>query len=211
VPERDRAAVHVELLVGYPELAYRGEHLRGERLVQLHQVEVVDGKARALERLACGRHGPDAHVRRVDAGGRARHDARQRLAAQLPGAPLGADHEARRTVGQLRRVAGPHGPTLSEDRPQLRQLPERGVRGRPPPTGTARDAWLTASRPEAHSRLTVTPGTSTGSPDRSAAIRATLRLSSPAPLVQPNTTSSTASGGRPLRSTTASITRAARS
>ena len=43
----------------------------------------------------------------------------------------------------------------------------------------------TASRPDAHRRLTVTPGTSTGSPASSAPIRATLRLSSPAPFVQP--------------------------
>ena len=48
-----------------------------------------------------------------------------------------------------------------------------------------RAPWTTASRPDAHSRLTVTPGTSTGSPASSSAMRATLRLSSPAWLVAP--------------------------
>ena len=50
----------------------------------------------------------------------------------------------------------------------------------------ARMASLLAGLPvEAQSRFTVTPGTSTGSPAISEAIRATLRLSSPAWLVQP--------------------------
>src|SRR5205823_8128749 len=57
--------------------------------------------------------------------------------------------------------------------------------------------------PEPHNRFTVCPGTSTGSPAKSRAIRATLRLSSPARLVQPRMTSSIASGSNPLRSTTA--------
>ena len=44
----------------------------------------------------------------------------------------------------------------------------------------ARAAWPTASMPEPHSRLTVTPGAEIGSPASNAAMRATLRLSSPA-------------------------------
>lgn len=53
------------------------------------------------------------------------------------------------------------------------------------PTAIARAAWITASRPEAHSRLTVTPGTEVGRPARRAAMRPTLRFSSPAPLALP--------------------------
>jgi hypothetical protein len=56
------------------------------------------------------------------------------------------------------------------------------------PTAIRRAASATASRPEPHSRLSVTPGTSYGSPASSAAMRPTLRLSSPAWLVAPNTT-----------------------
>ncbi len=41
-------------------------------------------------------------------------------------------------------------------------------------------ARATADIPEAHSRLTVMPGTESGSPASRAAMRATLRLSSPA-------------------------------
>ena len=53
------------------------------------------------------------------------------------------------------------------------------------PVATARPAWMIASDPEAQSRLIVTPGRLTGSPASRAAIRATLRFSSPAPLVLP--------------------------
>ncbi|MNT05720.1 hypothetical protein D3C72_1403510 [compost metagenome] len=48
------------------------------------------------------------------------------------------------------------------------------------PARIARAAVPTASAPDAHSRLKVTPGTATGRPARSPAMRATLRLSSPA-------------------------------
>ena len=80
------------------------------------------------------------------------------------------------------------------------------------PTAIARAAVTTASRPDAQSRLVVTPGTDTGSPASSADIRATLRLSSPAWLAAPSTTSSTRAGSSPgFRSSSARITTAPRS
>ena len=48
------------------------------------------------------------------------------------------------------------------------------------PAAIVRAASATASMPEPHSRFTVAPGTSTGSPASSTAIRATFLLSSPA-------------------------------
>ena len=55
----------------------------------------------------------------------------------------------------------------------------------PSPAQTAWHAETTAASPEAQSRLTVTPATDSGSPASSAAMRATLRLSSPAWFAQP--------------------------
>ena len=55
------------------------------------------------------------------------------------------------------------------------------------------------------------PGTVTGRPASSEAMRATLRLSSPAPLALPSTTSSTSAGSRSVRSSAARRTPAARS
>ena len=53
------------------------------------------------------------------------------------------------------------------------------------PTAIARLALNAASIPEPHSRLTVAPGTDVGRPASSTAMRATLRLSSPAWLASP--------------------------
>ena len=53
------------------------------------------------------------------------------------------------------------------------------------PALMARAALPTASRPEPHRRLMVAPGTAMGRPASSTAMRATLRLSSPAWLAQP--------------------------
>ena len=50
--ERDRAAVDVDLLPVEPELVAIGEHLRGERLVDLDQVEIVDRAADLLDEPA---------------------------------------------------------------------------------------------------------------------------------------------------------------
>ncbi len=58
------------------------------------------------------------------------------------------------------------------------------------PERTAREAMAIASRLDPQSRFTVPPGAETGSPASSVAIRATLRLSSPAWLAQPISTSS---------------------
>src|SRR6266581_6699721 len=81
----------------------------------------------------------------------------------------------------------------------------------PSPALIARAAALTAARPEEQSRLNVTPATETGRPASSAAIRATLRLSSPAWFAQPRYTSSTSAGSTPARRTTSRTTSAARS
>ena len=81
----------------------------------------------------------------------------------------------------------------------------------PSPTAIACAAELTAWSPLPQSRLTVSPPTSTGSPARSSAIRATSRLSSPAWFAQPRITSSISAGSIPERSTTARIAAAARS
>src|SRR3954468_1049773 len=67
-----------------------------------------------------------------------------------------------------------------------------------------------ACKPLAHNRLTVKPGVVSGRPASSAAIRATLRLSSPDWLAAPKTTSSIASGATPARATASATTSAAR-
>ncbi|MNY24740.1 hypothetical protein D3C86_1584780 [compost metagenome] len=62
------------------------------------------------------------------------------------------------------------------------------------PEAIALNALPTASKPEAHNRLYVTPGTDTGTPANRPAIRATFLLSSPAWLAQPSMISSINAG-----------------
>src|SRR6266540_4164990 len=91
--ERDRAAVHVHLLLVDPELADDGEALRRKRLVQLDEVDLVDADTCALEQLPdCGNR-PDAHDTRVDPGDRASGEAAERLDAELLRLRLARDHE----------------------------------------------------------------------------------------------------------------------
>ena len=80
------------------------------------------------------------------------------------------------------------------------------------PDSTRREAVMAASSDDPHRRLIVLAGTVTGKPASSTAMRPTLRLSSPAPLALPHTTSSMCAGSRPgALATTASRAVAARS
>jgi hypothetical protein len=62
------------------------------------------------------------------------------------------------------------------------------------PVSIMREACMVASSEEPHSRFTVVAGTVVGRPASSTAIRPTFRLSSPAWLAQPQTTSPMAAG-----------------
>ena len=58
VAERDGAAVDVEAVLVDAELARAGEDLSGERLVDLDQVDLIEGEAGGVEGAADGRTGP---------------------------------------------------------------------------------------------------------------------------------------------------------
>ena len=79
------------------------------------------------------------------------------------------------------------------------------------PVSMVREAIIAASRLDPQSRLTVVAGTPTPRPPSRVAIRATLRLSSPAPLALPSTTSSTSAGSTSCRASSAVSAVAARS
>ena len=68
VPEGDRAAVDVELVDVDAELAVGRDHLRGERLVDLDEVDVVDRHAGARQRLRERLDRPEAHDLRGQPG-----------------------------------------------------------------------------------------------------------------------------------------------
>ena len=66
---------------------------RGERLVDLDEVELVDGDARLRQRLLRGGRGAGEHDRRVRAGNGGREDPRLGLEAELVARLLVADRQ----------------------------------------------------------------------------------------------------------------------
>ena len=111
-----------------PELLGRGDDLGGEGLVDLDQVDVVDGHAGPLEGLADGLDGPEAHDLGVEAGHAAGHDAGQGGDAELAGPGVAHDDDRGRAVVERAGVAGRDRAALAEDRLELGQALEGGAR-----------------------------------------------------------------------------------
>ena len=105
-----------------PSSSHAHERLRRERLVELDEIEVADGEAGPLQRLARGRDRADAHDRRIDAGDGRRDDPGHRPQAELAG-PVRLDQQDRgRAVVDARAVAGRDRAALgSEGGPQAGQ------------------------------------------------------------------------------------------
>ena len=83
VADGDGAAVDVELVEVDAQVAVARDDLRGERLVDLDQVDVVDGHAGALQRLLRGLDRAVAHDLRGQAGDAGGDDPGQRGEAEL--------------------------------------------------------------------------------------------------------------------------------
>ena len=130
MPERDGAAVHIDLRRIEPQLADDGNRLRGERLVQLEQIDVADLKAGAIEHLPHRRDRPDAHHLRIDAGRHVREDARERLLPQRVCFFRRRNDRGGGAVVDAGRIAGGHRAVLLEGRLQRAELFRRGPRAR---------------------------------------------------------------------------------
>src|SRR5579862_7521932 len=122
----DGAAVQVHLRRIDLEVAQAGDRLRGEGLVDLDEVDLVDRYAGALQRLAAGRHRTDPHDLRRAAGDGDRADAGERLQPMLFRERLGADERRRGPIGQRRRGSGGDASGLLEGRLE----PGKRFRGR---------------------------------------------------------------------------------
>src|SRR5262249_44904247 len=105
VSQGDRAAVDVHAFRIEAELADYNEALRGERLVQLDEIEVGRLDSGPGKKPAHRRHGPNPHHARVNAGDRTGHETAERLGAELAGPLLARDHERGGTVVDPARVA----------------------------------------------------------------------------------------------------------
>src|SRR5690242_17559885 len=100
VAERDRSAVgvHLRRVVREAELAEDREPLRGERFVELDDVEVGDLQALALHQFVAGGRGPYAHDARWDPRDGGAENARLRRQAIALRGFLRSDDERGRAV-----------------------------------------------------------------------------------------------------------------
>jgi hypothetical protein len=106
VAQRHGPTVHVHLVAVEVEVADEllGHH--GERLVDLEQVDVVEGEAGLGQHLAGGRHRRVEHERGVVAHVGDGHDARTRLPAASLGGVGAGDEDGGSAVDHARAVAG---------------------------------------------------------------------------------------------------------
>src|SRR2546430_5025103 len=128
--ERNGAAVHVQLaLVQRTHRAIEAqlfaavllvlprreaaEHLRGERLVDLPVIEIVEAEAVALEDRRRRMHRTEAHLCRIEPGPFGVDDAADRLQPMLTQCFFGREDQPGGAVGDLRAVAGGDGAVLS--------------------------------------------------------------------------------------------------
>ena len=106
VADGDGAAVDVELVPRDAEVLGRRDDLGGERLVDLDEVDVVDGHAGAGEGLAAGLDRAEAHDLGVQAGDARGDDPGERREAELGGLGVAHDHHRGGAVVQRAGVAG---------------------------------------------------------------------------------------------------------
>src|SRR5205809_904576 len=102
--EGDGAAVDIELRLVDAELLGNGEDLAGEGLVDLDQIDVVQGEAGALQRDLRGRNRADAHDVRIAAGDAPGDDAAEGLL--VSGVFGGSDGDHGGAVDDAAGVAG---------------------------------------------------------------------------------------------------------
>src|SRR2546421_873988 len=98
VADGDRAPVHVRLGAVETQFLLDSEILRGERLVHLHQVHLLELHPRLLERLAGGGRRADAHKLGLHPRHGPSHDPAQRLQAVRLGVRVARDHRRGGTV-----------------------------------------------------------------------------------------------------------------
>src|SRR5436309_8839624 len=116
VPDRDRAAVRVEPLGVDAEAVAAVDDLRGEGLVQLDDIDVLELQARVLEQLRHREDRPDPHLVRLAGGEHAAAEEAERPHAERLGALRGHDERRRGAVRELGGVAGGHRTALLEGR-----------------------------------------------------------------------------------------------
>mmetsp|Transcript_18928 Transcript_18928/g.71644 ORF Transcript_18928/g.71644 Transcript_18928/m.71644 type:complete len:347 (+) Transcript_18928:1169-2209(+) len=129
VSDRYGSTVHVAGVVVEAQLLCAAQVLSCEGLVDLHNVNVVQGHLGRGEHAADGFHRPDAHDGRVASHPLPRHHTGKRLQVLLCDRLLRGHHKRRGAIADARGRSGRHSPAFLEHRRQLRQRLERRLSG----------------------------------------------------------------------------------
>ena len=105
MPDGDGAAVHVELVDVDAQVAVAGDDLSGERLVDLHEIHVVDRHPGPRQRLPGRLDRPVAHQFGREPGDTGGDDPGQRRHPEVTCLDVAHDHQGGRAVVQRARVA----------------------------------------------------------------------------------------------------------
>ena len=127
VAEGDAAATGVELVPADAEVLGRRDDLGGERLVDLDEVDVVDGHAGAAEGLAAGLDRAEAHDLGVEARDTRRHDAGERGEAELLGLGVAHHDDSSGAIVERAGVAGRDRAAGAEHGVEARELLDGGA------------------------------------------------------------------------------------
>jgi hypothetical protein len=79
----DRAAVHIDFIAIEPQLFFDRQILRGERFVDLDQIDIIEGQPGFLQRDLRRWDWAAPHQLRLDSRNTPAHDAPQRLDSPL--------------------------------------------------------------------------------------------------------------------------------
>ena len=108
VADGDGAAVDIDLLHVEAQLAGHGDGLGGKGLVGLHQINVLDLKARLAHGLTAGGHGADTHDLGIHAAVAPAHQLGHGLEAVLLHGLLGGQNNGGRAVVDAAGLARSH-------------------------------------------------------------------------------------------------------
>ena len=128
--ECDRPPVGIDVLgiVGKSQLPQGGQRLAGERLVQLHDVDVCHGEPGPVQQLAGCRDGADSHDPRRYADHSRAHHAGERLEAKPGHGSLRCHDHCCGAVVDARRIPGRDGAVVTKHWTKRGQPFQRRVR-----------------------------------------------------------------------------------
>src|SRR5208282_2766889 len=127
VADRDRAAVDVEPLLRNAEPVAAIQHLAGERLVELPQIDIADLEPLPGQQFRYGENRANAHLVRLAAGDGEAAEGAERLQPAALGELGVHDHASRRAIRELAGIAGGDPFSLAH-RLERRESLERSVR-----------------------------------------------------------------------------------